>query len=551
MSACSLTPTKFLLIAIPILMVMLSGIRLKTKHSPILSKPTSMWNQIAATSEIETRNGQVENSRHQVRTILDQVTTLQSKHQKKNSVLIPEYNPSKGFVLNLRYPGQQGAGVRALASFQCFLGSLTPQLFIAEPYLEDTKLRGVTSSPNRLKLSSLFDFDHFNAKSRQVGNPELINVDDFISSRPKPVILINVEHNRSNTVIWKSPQVVQNNSRDGHKCLQRSDITALTNSKWQEITYFMEKLSELESKEACIVRVLELDTRNKSLNHTSIQKLIFGEWLPQEVTLVFDYWSGPYFIPIPSPANGMNCKRNFRTNGTRFQFKPSQRLIHDAEKYRNAYLGGEKKVAVMMRIEKVTEEVEKMRKEENEFENQEIKHMKGITGVIDRYTNGTLREVGKCFTEIQRLKKMIDQDSKTMPLVTMDVGDYGSDSFRAKTTENILRLSNKTLMALYNNKWTMREWEKSFVDAAGGETNKAYIAALQRTLASTAECLILLGGGNFQVLALQDYLRHRHESVGERGGEGGGEMVCVHVACMVKRNDALIRRVLGKHYPMS
>ena len=38
--------------------------------------------------------------------------------------------------------------------------------------------------------------------------------------------------------------------------------------------------------------------------------------------------------------------------------------------------------------------------------------------------------------------------------------------------------------------------------------SSGYIAAFQRTLASRADCLVLVGGGYFQELALNDYKRN-------------------------------------------
>lgn len=64
------------------------------------------------------------------------------------------------------------------------------------------------------------------------------------------------------------------------------------------------------------------------------------------------------------------------------------------------------------------------------------------------------------------------------------------------------------IMDLYSNKLTFEEWEESFNKATGGVKNNGYIAALQRTLASRAKCLVLVGGGSFQELALKDYLKN-------------------------------------------
>ena len=49
----------------------------------------------------------------------------------------------------------------------------------------------------------------------------------------------------------------------------------------------------------------------------------------------------------------------------------------------------------------------------------------------------------------------------------------------------------------------------------------AYIAALQRTIASRSDCLLLFGRGNFQEVALSAYLRNHPNKVTR----------CVHIVC--------------------
>ena len=71
--------------------------------------------------------------------------------------------------------------------------------------------------------------------------------------------------------------------------------------------------------------------------------------------------------------------------------------------------------------------------------------------------------------------------------------------------DGLTEKSKQLLNSLFNNELSFSEWEESFTRATGGVGNSGYIqAALQRTLASRAKCLILIGGGTFQDLALKD-----------------------------------------------
>ena len=62
----------------------------------------------------------------------------------------------------------------------------------------------------------------------------------------------------------------------------------------------------------------------------------------------------------------------------------------------------------------------------------------------------------------------------------------------------------------------------------GGIKDHGYVAALQRTIASRANCLVLVGGGNFLKLALGDYLNfHPNPS-----------SWCIHMHSLYGRDDS-------------
>ena len=109
------------------------------------------------------------------------------------------------------------------------------------------------------------------------------------------------------------------------------------------------------------------------------------------------------------------------------------------------------------------------------------------------------------------------------PLVTLDLGKYGSIGMRQRTVPKLNQLAESTLSSLLHNKWTFSEWEESFVQVASINNNNGYIAALQRTLASRADCLVLVGGGYFHELALNDYKRNHPDK----------STWCIHLVCAI------------------
>ena len=516
MLVVSPTRSKVVLSSLLILLVMLIGLRLHL-DSPV--------NQVES------------NRQHHTRSLLGHPRSLEAEFNNKKSFPSARSTNKKGFVISLQYPGQQGAGIRALGSFQCLLGSMTSQLVIAEPYFEGTKLRGVPLTNDKLKLSSLFDLDYFNTASRGIRYPELVDVNSFILNRPEPVILVRTEHEQSSQVVWTS-RLSGNRTNDKVKCLSNTELSSFSTAEKKMVTYMVSSMRRLESKRICVVRVINLDRSATSFNRSDLQDFIFGEWQPEDVTLSFDNWSGPHFIPVPDPAHGMNCKKIFVTNGTEVQFKPSPRLMQDAEKYRKAYLTGNRTLAVMFRLEKITNSVTKKDKSVKTSRRDKFKY--------------SIQKIEKCIEEVKHLQGVLEETTEWVPLVTMDVGSFGSKSLKGDTSK-VMSMANYTIAALYHDKWTLSEWESSYARVSGGETNKAYVAALQRTLASMADCLVLVGGGNFQALALQDYMRnHRARGTATGGSRGQGSKdgtskLCVHVLCTTKKNEALINRILQRY----
>ena len=175
------------------------------------------------------------------------------------------------------------------------------------------------------------------------------------------------------------------------------------------------------------------------------------------------------------------------------KFYPSPKLLNDAKYYTNTYLRGQTKVAVMIRSEQA---------------------IRGFQ------TGNRLKQLNLCINKVvdiaRNLTSTTSSPNTSNIFLTLDVGKYGSNS-----VESVLRLSKYNLKnkssdvitsvknivpTLYGRNWTFVEWEESFIKAADGYENPGYIASLQRTIASRADCLILMGGGDYQRLALHDYL---------------------------------------------
>ena len=393
------------------------------------------------------------------------------------------------YVVSRSFAGQQGSGALSVSLFQCFLISLLEgsNVLIAEPQ-EKGSYFNTYAEDHPLDFSSFFDMEYFNEQSRQIGYPEMISLGEFTEQSPSLAVYVYIKNNGRDAVqqvLWEA-----GGSKDKVNCLENKDTVG---TKYGNL----DKWNKAHTRK-CIVRVVELWNTyidqwdgKRSTSIDSMNRLIFGDWPPSEVTLIFSFWAFYLYTPLVIPPGGADCMDGFRKGYSKVQFRPSQRLLHDAAKYQDKFLGGKNRLTIMLRVERVVRPV----KEEDK----------------------KLSALKKCLDEVFKLRSDLAANSR--PLVTLDVGSrYGTGSYRR--TNNVTKFSREALSSLYNDKWTVNDWDQSFIKAAGGVTDRGYIAALQRVLAGSADCLVLMGGGDFQALAVQDFMNYH------------GSSNCIHQVCI-------------------
>ena len=418
---------------------------------------------------------------------------------------------NKTYVMVLSLDGQQGSGVRSLSVFQCFLSAVYDHFYVVEPHIVNSHLQGFATSNSTLKFSALFDFEYFNEKSRQIGLPEMATMNEFSKFTQKKFIYVFVSLKEADSIVWTSS--------NGRNCLEEDNTTL--SKMLQRVALQMRKVKKLASGVGCTVRVVKLKTIhirawNGLSDHPidSVYKLIFGEWSPQRVAVVFHWWYNKIYLPIDSPLSGIDCLQVYSSNEIKAQFEPSKKLLQDVERYESMFLGNQTHLAVMMRMERVITTYHKEKMKHNNQPN-------------------SLNLLKECLDEV--VTAVGEVQNSTRPLVTMDVGQFGSSSYGSK---NYKDLSLKTLKTISHNRWSLSEWENSFVKATGGLKDKGYIAALQRMLASRADCLVLMGGGSFQTLAVVDYFRYHMRT--------GSAQSCIRLVCVMTEYNVEVQNVIKR-----
>ena len=245
----------------------------------------------------------------------------------------------------------------------------------------------------------------------------------------------------------------------------------------------------------------------------AIYSTVFGNWKPDEVNLLINSWMTPYYVP----SRNLDCKGAFQHYIPK-RFSPSRQLLEHTKRYKNLFLHSRNNItAVMLRFEHMLFKIK-------------TEHSESVT-------------VESCLEEVQATVKQMN----TNIFVSADIGKYGSNSwnntlfgnFNSKRASEIMNALKHTLSGLVTD---IEIWENSFVQATGGIVDRGYIAALQRTLASTADCIILVGGGNFQSIVLQEFIDN-HPNPSQR---------CIYSICVRKRqSQAYQKYILGQQMNLS
>ena len=406
----------------------------------------------------------------------------------------------RGYLVNLKYDGQQASTEHALVLQQCWLSALNlTSVSIVEPFLRQTVYQGYPPKQSEsvgLVFSDLHDVRHYNSISRKLGFAQVATWNDFIENAPRSVVFVNL----------------------GCLYAPHTHTSIACPNNWTKCCSVNPKqdgMDFLHNHGFCIVKVIDLETLGLSLSSHNVRNVLYAPWEPEEVVLVFSHW-----MQANSAQNIPQCHRVFRKSAMEELHVPSRQLLQESSAYRERYLGGKAKgihLSVMIRVERVIEQ-----------------SAEGGHSAIARQNKTKRRAyLDKCFTTLLETVKRFG--NKRRPFVMTDVGRFSSNSWNRILSElnysqteakHVFNTTKKAVEVLVNQQFD--EWEESFVHSTW-HTNHwqspAYIAALQRAIAINSDCLLLFGGGNFQEVALSAYL-HKHSNKSTH---------CIHFVCVSRQ----------------
>ena len=404
-----------------------------------------------------------------------------------NSLSVTTYNLTTNnslYTIVLYFIGQQASGIQSLIDLQCGASNLGLPMVLLEPMVIDNTFQAMPlvhrddsgnsiQNEHSMLFSDLFDVSLFNKMSSNWSYPQLIPRDYFFKTAPRRIVFVVLYEEAESTVPEMKPVWPELPDAPADGCFDPMTSHPPI-SKWKSQIHQLTKLG------FCVVKVVQFRIGHIApivFTEDQLRNSVLGGDSYSNVTLVINTWMPKYVMP------GLNHKEcvylGYRS--AKRQIQPSKRLLADVKYYEDHFLKSSgKRLALMIRLEHVF----------NYLRRQQHMGQWSVETCLNVSTN-----MAKNLTESKSLGK---------PFVTLDIGRYGSRTLRSGG--RYAQFVSKVLSSLYDGEWNLREWEDSFTQATGGVEDGSYIAALQRTLASKSECLILVGGGMFQELTMKKYM---------------------------------------------
>ena len=430
----------------------------------------------------------------------DSTAVTQQNSTKLKILMNTRKTPHQGYLITLRYAGQQTMASCALLSQQCWLSSFSLPIQIVEPFVRDSHLEHMTHQwngpeppPGTLKYGDLFNMSQFNLNSMRTGSSLIKPWEEFVQNAPRDIITVTITgiHDTNNCIA--STKDRNFNCRSGtlnpmvmikftSGCIAEESMKLAT-------SYLTEKHGFKLVKEVCFNCKAPFPVHG--FNPQLFTNLVLGHLDPRNVTIIFNTWK---YSVLMSPQ----CKRNPRChycthfkrkdNGITQILHSSNRLRDDANYYARQVLkyasASDISLAVMVRVEWMS------------------------------ITDQSQQRASNCYSLLLKKYQELKKKASGPPFVAMDIGKFGSDSFnityhKKNFPEEISSGAMQLILELYYNQWTFNEWQDSFLVLKNRTKNRVlttgYVAAVQRELASQAECIIVMGGGHFQMLALEQH----------------------------------------------
>lgn len=380
----------------------------------------------------------------------------------KNPVLEDE-----PMVLSLSYWEQTGNALKNLIDLQCWAHSINISK-VVEPSIVPNAYSSfmLVFGKNYLKFGDLFDIAHWNSMSREYNYSILASLEYFLAHSVKALVFVSIRYAEQASLSCEEMQGARS---------------------WQPI---LENLGFSVVKKVCIDFS---DAPSHTMSESKFRDLVF-HGVGNDVSVVFNQWrgirsSGRVALNGTQCSNCLGSMAYTELSGnesmaiayTPFHslspIRPSQKIRKLLDVFRMQYLSGDKYIAVMLRSEKM-----------NRI--QFLEDSPCASAVISDWST------------------MVEGKNITKTLFFSDIGAHGSKGWH---NFNASAFSKHIQDAL--NLHLTFDRMNLILEGMTGSGNSVEIAFLQQQLVARATCVVMVGGGSFQMQALHTYahLHRGHE----------------------------------------
>ena len=374
-----------------------------------------------------------------------------------NSMTISKLKPS-GYVLALSYWDQQTSALRNLLSLQCWARQV--ELVVVEPFIigSDFGMQVVEQNNHSDKMVArfrdLFDINQWNDPSHTKVTP-LVSWKNFLENAPQNVIFVEMKYTDHPMKFPELPLDVTCKK----KILIRQFFRVFGSHG-----FHLQRMVCFDFQKLGILTTRQFNT------------YLFGKFDPSSVSVVFIEWRGI----VTSIFHRIMLQDSVCGNGLGYtniaiSLNPSQKIIKHSEQYIQRYLHGGDYVAIALRLERI----------------------------FPAGKNNVLVCLNKTLGYLSRIKQGVHEANT---FLSIDVGRFGSKGYKRNPLMEftVTQQVEKLIETLYGNSTTIQDWEETFLNISR-TSNPGYIALLQKTIATRAKCLLLVGGGTFQQHASRLY----------------------------------------------
>ena len=323
-------------------------------------------------------------------------------------------------------------------------------IMVVEPFAEDSTFEMIKLAPNfskSLRFGDYFDKDKWNKMVVSNGGKPLVVWEEFISKAPRDAIILYTLKRPD----LEEPLTIAYDDEVQPKC------------KLGTLKILKDDLLWLNSTFNLIRTVCYLCDQNKP-HPIPIEEFtahVFGNSKPSEVTLITVGWFGVRGTRLELQTKN---KMSWALDEVP---QPSRRIVKAYEAYKSRYIGDHKYIGVIFRTHHVLYFSPKAGQLEE-----------------DKY-------LFQCSKNLSHVLNKVRADWKIF--LAYDMGAFGSINYQIKFTERLAPIRDQIFLDVFNGSLQIKEREEMLKQAAGGITDKGFIAQLEKVIATNADCIILLG----------------------------------------------------------